>query len=163
MNNSLRFLAILLLFTACQENKNKENASLKSDYTSYGGEISASLNLDGEDIREKYSNLKPGDTLELSFASKVNSVCKMKGCWMYLDIPGDDEVRVTFKDYEFFVPKDIENREVIVSGKAYLSELSVEDQRHFAEDAGKSEDEIAQITEPKHTKSFLADGVLLKN
>ena len=60
------------------------------------------------------------------------------------------------------MPKDIAGREVIVNGKAFVNEVSVEELRHYAEDAGKSEEEIAQITEPEKTYSFLADGVLLK-
>ena len=69
---------------------------------------------------------------------------------------------VKFKDYGFFMPKNIAGKEVIIDGKAYVSELSVEEQRHYAEDAGKSEEEIAAITEPKRTYSFEANGVLLK-
>jgi hypothetical protein len=69
---------------------------------------------------------------------------------------------VKFKDYGFFMPKNIAGKEVIVNGKAFVSEVSVEEQRHYAEDAGKSEDEIAAITEVKRTYTFEADGVLLK-
>jgi hypothetical protein len=43
-----------------------------------------------------------------------------------------------------------------------VSETSVEELRHYAEDAGKSQEEIEAITEPKKTYSFVADGVLLK-
>ena len=76
--------------------------------------------------------------------------------------PEDEDVRITFKDYGFFVPKDSENTEVIVEGNAFLNEMSVEDQKHYAEDEGKSEAEIAAITSPEITKAFIADGVLLK-
>ena len=69
---------------------------------------------------------------------------------------------VKFKDYGFFVPKDIEEKEVVIHGKAFVAEVSVEEQRHYAEDNGKSEAEIAEITLPKRTLSFLADGVLIK-
>ena len=52
--------------------------------------------------------------------------------------------------------------DVVMNGKAYVSETSVEELRHYAEDAGKSEEEITAITEPERTFSFEADGVLLK-
>ncbi len=52
--------------------------------------------------------------------------------------------------------------EAIVNGKAFVSETSVEELKHYAEDAGKSKEEIEAITEPKRTYGFLADGVLLK-
>ena len=39
--------------------------------------------------------------------------------------------------------------------------MSVDEQRHYAEDKGATKEEIEVITEPKRTFSFLADGVLL--
>jgi hypothetical protein len=61
----------------------------------------------------------------------------------------------------FLCQKNIADKEVIVNGKAFVSEVSIEEQRHYAEDAGKSEDEIAKIIEVKKTLSLEADGVLL--
>ena len=81
---------------------------------------------------------------------------------MTLDLPQEEDVMVKFKDYGFFVPKDIDNKEVVVKGKAYVTEVSVEEQRHYAEDNGKTEDEVAAITKPKRTLSFLAEGVRIK-
>ena len=52
--------------------------------------------------------------------------------------------------------------EVVVNGKAFVTETTVDELRHYAEDAGKSEEEIAAITESKFEYRFLADGVLLK-
>ncbi len=130
-------------------------------YSSYGEKISQEKAIEPLAAKTQFDLLKVGDTLDLKFSTKVKSVCKMKGCWMILDLPGE-EVRVTFKDYGFFVPKDIEDREVIVAGKAYLEEISVDDQKHYAEDEGKTEEEIALINEPVLTRSFLAHGVLLK-
>ncbi|MBT4917946.1 MAG: DUF4920 domain-containing protein, partial [Flavobacteriaceae bacterium] len=77
-----------------------------------------------------------------------------------LDI-GAEEAMVKFKDYGFFMPKNIADKEVIVNGKAFVSEVSIEEQRHYAEDAGKSDEEIAAITQVKKTLSLEADGVLL--
>ena len=82
---------------------------------------------------------------------------------MTLDLPDTNEdPMVKFKDYGFFVPKDIEGEEVIVEGIAFIEETSVEDLKHFAEDAGKSKEEIESITEPSKSPGFLAHGVLLK-
>jgi len=68
---------------------------------------------------------------------------------------------VRFKDYGFFVPLDATG-EVIINGKAYVSETSVEELKHYAEDAGKSSEEIALIVKAEKTFSFEANGVLLK-
>jgi len=96
----------------------------------------------------------------VKFAAKVNDVCQSKGCWMRLSI-GDEEAMVKFKNYGFFMPKNIADKEVIVQGKAFIAEVSIEEQRHYAEDAGKSEEEIAVIIQVEKTLSFEADGVLL--
>ena len=69
---------------------------------------------------------------------------------------------VRFKDYGFFMPLDAAGKEVIVAGKAFVKEVSVADLKHYAEDAGKSSEEIATITEPAMEFAFEANGVLLK-
>ncbi|MCB0445596.1 MAG: DUF4920 domain-containing protein, partial [Gelidibacter sp.] len=63
----------------------------------------------------------------------------------------------------FFMPKDIAGKEVVVNGLAFVNEVPVDEQRHYAEDGGATAEEIAAITAPKKTFSFEADGVLLKN
>ena len=68
---------------------------------------------------------------------------------------------VKFYDYGFFVPKDISGKEVIVEGKAFKEVTPFDELRHYAEDAGKSADEIAAITEPKAEWKFEATGVLV--
>ena len=81
---------------------------------------------------------------------------------MNLDVPNAEPMRVTFKDYGFFVPKDIDDkREVIVQGVAKYETTDVETLRHYAEDEGLSQEEINKITEPKTELVFIADGVLI--
>ena len=82
---------------------------------------------------------------------------------MKVELADNKEVFVKFKDYAFFMPKDSKNKEVIVNGKAFVSEESIADQKHYASDAGKSQSEIDKITTTKKTLSFVADGVLIKN
>ncbi|MFD2565312.1 DUF4920 domain-containing protein [Aquimarina rubra] len=161
------FFAGLSCLVACNSvQKEKESFSVQdialSEYSGYGGKISSETVLYKDAIAEKYKNLAEGDTIDVSFSSTVNDVCKAKGCWMKVALDGENETMVKFKDYGFFVPKDIENDTIIVQGRAYVSETSVEELRHLASDAGKSEEEIAAITAPKKTYSFMADGVLVK-
>lgn len=94
-------------------------------------------------------------------SAKVAEVCAMNGCWMELQTEGGETVRVQFKDYGFFVPRSMAGKEVVVAGQLYKQETSVADLQHFAKDAGKSEEEIAQITEPKVGYKLYADGVVL--
>jgi hypothetical protein len=47
-------------------------------------------------------------------------------------------------------------------GTASINVTSVEELRHYAEDAKKSKEEIEKITEPKSELVFEADGVIIK-
>ncbi|WP_438709973.1 DUF4920 domain-containing protein [Aquimarina muelleri] len=160
------FIGLLLLFS-CNDSVKKETSStittnIKDNYKSFGNKIIVDEIDDIKVVTNKYKDLKEGDTLAITFSSTVKSVCKAKGCWMRVTLDKDTETMVKFKDYGFFVPKDIENDTVVIQGKAFVSEVSVEEQRHFASDAGKTEEEIANITVPKKTYSFIANGVLIK-
>ncbi|MFZ9719362.1 MAG: DUF4920 domain-containing protein, partial [Chitinophagaceae bacterium] len=68
---------------------------------------------------------------------------------------------VRFKDYGFFMPKDLVGHNVLMDGEAKIKELSVAQQKHYAEDGGKSKEEIEKITQPKKDVQFLAKGVLV--
>tara|TARA_R110002073_G_scaffold220418_1_gene380593 strand:- start:83452 stop:83937 length:486 start_codon:yes stop_codon:yes gene_type:complete len=145
---------------ACKNNSEKEE--VKETYLSFGEKITNENVLTKEVMTEKFSNLKEGDTINVKFASNIKEVCKKKGCWMKLDLSKEKESMVRFKDYGFFVPLDSDNKEVVVNGKAYVTKISVDQLKHYAKDGGKSEEEIAMITEPEFTYAFEADGVLLK-
>jgi len=163
MYKILTFLCLLVLTVSCK-NEAKEASNelaLSQDYLSIGQKINDSGILSQSEISKAYNNLKEGDTIVTKVQGTINEVCSNKGCWMKLDLGNDKEVMVRFKDYGFFMPLDAEG-EVIINGKAFVSETSVDELRHYAEDAGKSEEEIAAINEPEVTYSFEADGVLLK-
>ena len=92
----------------------------------------------------------------------VESVCQVKGCWMNIvSDEADEQMFVKFKDYGFFMPLDCSGKQVIMQGKAYKEITSVEELRHYAEDEGLPEEEIAKITEPEEELKFMANGVLL--
>ena len=139
-----------------------EAPPFSSDFINFGNEFTVGNILNSFQMQEKYENLKAGDTLAFTFSAMVSSVCKNKGCWMKVALEDGREVMVRFKDYAFFVPKDIENQTVIVNGLAYVEEMSVEEQKHYAKDEGKSTEEIKMIVQPRKTLSFIADGVRIK-
>ncbi len=109
---------------------------------------------------EKESLLNnPQDDTKLE--GRILSTCPMKGCWMKMSVE-QDTILVRFKDYGFFVPKSgAEGKSAIINGKLSVDTLSVAQLRHYAEDAGKSNEEISKIINPEITISFLADGVVI--
>ncbi|PWH83046.1 DUF4920 domain-containing protein [Algibacter marinivivus] len=161
---TLAIICVLML-NSCKNKSQEEPQNQvkveKIEYASFGKEIVASDAIAAKSMASHYKTMKTGDSIDSKMVAKVNNVCQAKGCWMRLDLDDGNEVMVKFKDYGFFVPKDITGKEVIINGKAFVKEVSVDEQRHYAEDAGKSAEEIAKIIEPKRTYSFEADGVLV--
>lgn len=149
--------AAVLLVILCQVSCKQE--TIKGDY--FGEEFKVSNKVDKTSA--PYEGLVATDTLQTQIMGEVTEVCQAKGCWMKVKLDSEDEVFVRFKDYGFFVPKDAAGKKVVMNGAAFLEEMSVEDQKHYAEDEGASEDELAQITAPKKTLRFEADGVLIGN
>lgn len=83
----------------------------------------------------------------------VAAACTRKGCWMQLD-----GVRVTFKDYGFFIPVDAKGMKARAEGVAVVKTLSKAEADHLEEEGAKltrREDGTALEV------SFLASGVEL--
>lgn len=100
-------------------------------------------------------------SMNLKIEGKIESCCQKKGCWTEVFVNDSETVHVTFKDYGFFVPKDAGGKTIIMRGVAKYDTTNVEMLRHLAEDAGKSKEEIAKITEPEYDLVFEADGVII--
>ena len=109
------------------------------------------------------TEMKGESKKDMKIKGVVKEVCQEKGCWMTMTLDNGDEMRVTFKDYKIFVPKDLGGKEVVLDGFAYTDTTSVEKLRHYAKDGGKSEAEIAAITSPKVQLAFEAKGVVVMN
>lgn len=166
MKKLLIVFGCVLAVVACKnETKKTEVNTVEKEtvkYTSIGKEISDANAKSVSEMTMAYKTMRLGDTIAAKMIGKVEEVCQSKGCWMKINLEDGHQVMVKFKDYGFFMPKDIAGQNVVLNGKAYVNEVPIDEQRHYAEDAGKSADEIAAITEAKTTYSFEADGVLLK-
>jgi hypothetical protein len=74
------------------------------------------------------------DGKTVALEGTVRRACERKGCWMELAMPKSDKgpgVRVTFKDYGFFVPTDSAGRTAKVEGVVKVAELSEERAKHY--------------------------------
>ena len=107
--------------------------------------------------KEVDKKIRKFEGAEGSIRGTVNEICQAKGCWLSLSSDGKDYF-VKFKDYAFFLPRDIAGKEVILHGVAFYETTTVDELRHYAEDAGKSEEEISAITEPLQELKIMADG-----
>ena len=149
---SLTKIFIIFFFSIFSFSQNDNN------YERYGELFETSEIINYELERDNFLN----SSSKVKIEGEIISSCPMKGCWMKISVE-KDTVLVRFKDYGFFVPKNgIEGKSTIINGKLSVDTLSIAQLQHYAEDAGKSKEEIALISKPKITISFLADGVLIK-
>ncbi|WP_373511376.1 DUF4920 domain-containing protein [Persicitalea sp.] len=142
--------ALLLCFTLAFQVRAQEN---------FGKKMNEKSAIEASQLPTKMGDK---ESMNTKVTGTVESVCQAKGCWMKVKMDNGETMRVTFKDYGFFVPKDIAGKTVVVEGVAQKKTTPVSELRHYAEDAGKSKAEIAQITDPKNELAFVADGVIVK-
>ena len=67
--------------------------------------------------------------------TRVAKVCQKKGCF-FIAQDGATTVRVSFRDYGFFVPTDIGGKTVLLEGSLVRVERSEEQAEHLASDLG---------------------------
>ena len=125
--------------------------------TIYGKGTTATGSISVDALDQQIKN----NRFEGKITGKVIEVCQEKGCWMKVQKQNGETLMVKFKDYGFFMPKDIVGKEVVLEGEATVKEVSVKQQKHYAEDAGKTKEEIAKIKTPKKELQFIASGVLV--
>ena len=151
---------IALLFTSCQEVQSNHDEATVEEITYYGHEID-------QDGISNYAEMKSA-TMETGLSKTklegtIIQTCPKKGCWMSL-ATASDTLFVRFRDYGFFVPTDsVSGKVAVIEGDLFLDTITVEMRKHYAEDAGKSVEEIAAITEPEYDINFIADGVIIKD
>jgi len=163
----MKIIMIILVSAFCSLSVGAQDAQ-KADSTLAGGEVV----YRGEKISEegaisvselvKRMKGKEDEKINVKVEANIIECCQKKGCWMQVDLGNDELMRVTFKDYGFFVPLDSPGKTVTMEGTAYYKTVSVDLLRHYAEDAGKSKKEINAIKEPEHDLAFEAVGVILK-
>jgi len=152
------FFALLVLTAfACS---NSKDSSIEGTLVGkYGEEITEEGTISTEKM---VAMLDESDSVVVKVKGEITATCAMKGCWMNLVMPDGEEMRVTFKDYGFFVPTEgMEGNLAIIDGVVTKTLTDVETLRHYAQDAGKPQTEIDAITEDKEELAFVANGVII--
>jgi len=162
----ITLLTVCLLTIVAIGCKSTSKAGMESGATStmketavYGADFTATKVVQYDDLLKSLSKTKKVEDVVVE--GSVNGVCQAKGCWMNIVSEKDAQAPkmfVKFKDYAFFMPFDLEGK-VIMKGYAYIEETSVDELKHYAEDEGKSKEEIAKITKPVSEYKFMASGV----
>lgn len=152
-------LALALLFGSCAQTSTARTAAAEPElagWTSYGAGVSAGPALTTSELLARADELE-GQAVRIE--DQAAEVCLRKGCWLLLR-EGEEEVRITFKDYAFFVPLDCAGQRVRVEGVLTIKESSAGEVRHYLEDAGKF-DEAAKVTQPRRALKLVATGIAI--
>ena len=124
--------------------------------TSYGNEVKSSGAVAVAELPQLLKNEQPQI---VKVQGTVTDVCPKMGCWLSLQMPNNTTVFVKMKDYGFFVPTALKGRTVVMDAEARILTTSVEELRHYAEDAKKSQQEIDAIKTPKEEIRLTASGI----
>jgi hypothetical protein len=166
-------LAALLLLAAC--NRPTADPALevdahaddpgRIDFTAYGDPIAE----DGEAISPADLAANPAayDGQRVRVEGTIVQVCQQKGCWMTLENGTDEPIRVHVPkdeagEYRWTLPMDLGPQHVIVEGTAEARTVDVDERRHYAEDAGRPQEEIDAITIPQQAAVIHASGILVE-
>lgn len=157
---TLLLFAPLLLACAAPTGTDTTSTAQAPAYKVYGDTITAEGALP---MAEFTKAVEGKDSLDAKLKAEIITSCTRKGCWMDVKMADGTPMKVRFRDYGFFVPTSgLEGKQAILQGRATKEVTDVAMLKHYAEDAGKAPEEIAKITEPEISWSFLADGVLIQ-
>lgn len=128
--------------------------------TEYGAGVADDITFNVQSLDQVISTLEKQDELkDVIIQAEVSAVCEKKGCWLTLKNNKDKTVMVKMKDYAFFLPMSAVGKTVLLHADASKKVTSVKELQHYAEDAGKSKEEIAKITQPETEIRVLAKGI----
>jgi Domain of unknown function (DUF4920) len=116
----------------------------------------APLPRDGKAVPLAKVLAAPKDGQTVFVEGVIRRACQQMGCWMELaPAGGGDGVRVTFKDYGFFVPTDSAGAQARVAGTLQISTLSPEQLAHLRSEG-------AQVKKDGREIQLVATGVELR-
>lgn len=149
----LSVLTLALVFAACKNDP----------YETFGQDFELTKDtLSAQQMDNLFDEIDIGDTVVVTFSSKIDQVCQKKGCWMEVELGEGYVARITFLDYGFFVPLNAGGSEAIIYGKAFWKLDSAAEKRHFAEDAGEDLSEMEFDEDEDYNPHVIALGVKIK-
>jgi hypothetical protein len=159
-------LFVIVLFAACGSHSHDNAEETTSETTE---EINANAGWYGDkfefteviEAKEVASLMSDSSGNEFIITGSIEECCQKKGCWMKVATENGESMRVSFKDYGFFVPLDAAGSIMTMKGVAMYDTINVDYLKHLAEDANATQEEIDAITEPELAITFEATGVLI--
>ncbi len=128
--------------------------------TNFGEKVEAGKAISVQQLIMILRNKEGDKKVDVQLKGVVTDVCTAEGCWLKIK-SGDGKMMVKMKDHKFLVPVVLNGKSIVIDGIAEEKVTSVEMLKHYAEDAGKSKEEIAAITDPQKEIVIQAKGILV--
>jgi hypothetical protein len=159
----------LTLFSCSGEQTSQEHAG-HSDMKMNSGEALPATGSFGETISKENAvvadlaldQITVDTTFGLKLTGTIHEVCQHSGCWLTIELENGEALMVNMLDHAYEVPKDAAGKTVWAEGIAVRELIPVEMLKHYAEDAGKSQEEIDAISEPEWKYTLDAKGVIIE-
>lgn len=97
----------------------------------------------------------------IKIEGEIKDVCQAKGCWLVIT-DGERAMRVSFKDYGFFVPKDATGKKVVLEGTIEKKTISEMHAQHIAQES-KEKTDPSTIKGPQQIITMVATGVEIRD
>jgi hypothetical protein len=160
----LLILAVIGLMVGCGSPQgNQHDHDHNAEALPSTGAFGEAITKDGAvAVAEIAGLINSDDAIEVKVFGKILEVCQHTGCWMTFDLGNGEEIMVNMKDHDFYVPMDAAGKTAWVEGLAIRELISVELLKHYAEDAGRSQEYIDAITEDAWKFTIEAKGVIIE-
>ena len=141
---ALALLGLLAQVTVAEVTRLSDPVEVTDDAEVFGAPLDA--NAESASLEALLDN--PDDYLDTSVrvSARISQVCQKKGCFM-IATAGDKAVRISFRDYSFFVPTDTGGKTVTLTGTLVERVLSEKQAAHFRQDAGSSTIQAGKVYE----------------
>ena len=150
------FAAILFMAVTVNAQETPDKEKVQAAKGVVYGKVSEEKNIVPVD---QLKNKLVDEKFEGQVQGKVVEVCQAEGCWIKIQRADGSSMMVRAKDHAFLMPANIVGKTVVIEGTAVIKEVSEEMRKHYAEDAGKSKEEIAKIKGAEKDVQFAAKGV----
>ncbi len=146
-------LALLLFTTSLTAETLRLSEPVQTDTTSetFGAPVDEFPPLDNIANLLNHPDLYQGRSIAVT--ATVKKVCKKKGCF-FIAQQNEHVIRVAFKDYSFFVPTNIDNRNVTLLGELTKRVITEKEAEHFSADLG-----VTNSVQSGHLYEIIASSV----
>jgi uncharacterized protein YdeI (BOF family) len=108
-------------------------------------------------LSEAMANVEKYKDKAIKVEGEIKDVCQAKGCWLVIT-DGERAMRVSFKDYGFFVPKESAGKKVILEGMIEKKTITEMHAQHIAQESKEKADPSA-IKGPQEIITMVVSGV----